>query len=662
MNSYSKSLFTNLCKDPLFKSLIFKVTTREDIDDAGWSYVLACSLILLEQYNSNKEDSFFQLAYYLILKYSLSTNDYKPLYDLSVDAGFFPIANYLLDKIEDDIGLDDSIVSSSIKTDFTENEIVFIEEQKEKLDSFLSDSNRYKSLVAPTSYGKSKLIEKDIRNHSFEKKVAVIVPTKALIWQTFTNLKSLGKELKRRIIIHDSEYDNNESFIGIFTQERALRLIEENHLFFDTIYVDEAHNLFEKDDRSVLLARLLKINEKNNPKQRVVFLSPLVEKSNNFMFGKNMIISENRINNSIKEYDIKYFDSVSLKTDYYNRFTNSFIQVNEQYANIFNYIFTNSTDKNLIYFYTPKNIEKFANEFCNYTNPLNDPQLDGLASLVESYSDKNYLMVEMVKRGAIYIHSKVPDFLKNFLYHCFNTIQSIKYIVSNGCVLEGVDFPIDSLFILDTYSLTINKTINLVGRVNRLKSIFNGQNTKLNKLLCPIHYVYSPTYCSSKIINKIECLRSDVKDDVSNPVLENAVPPKEPEKLTQFNEIKTRENDYIEDKLDDNIMLAVIKNGVDKRYSDFESSLIGIKAKIDSCSQVNNLKELMNAIADIFIKGLDFKNDYMSLARLKNQETVNYYYNYLSSAYHGTLKAKINYIKSSIEYIQKTIHQAIRFL
>lgn len=652
MDSRSKLVFTNLSKDETFDNLVKKVTIGQELNYYEWSYVLACSLTLLEQYNKTKEESYFQFAYYLILKYSFSTGNYKPLYDFSIDAGFFPISSHLSRNMNNSLNVDDWIIDSSVKTNFVADDIIYLEQQKKILDSFIKDSNRYKSLIAPTSYGKSSFIEKDIEKHSSENKIAVIVPTKALIWQTFGNLRDIGRLLKRKILVHDTEYGGEKSFIGIFTQERALRLLEDNNLSFDTIYVDEAHNIFEKDDRSILLARLLKINEKNNPNQRVVFLSPLVEQSTNFEFRLDSLISENKIVNNIKEYDIKYYDEKTKITEFYNRFTNDYVPINENSNDIFYYIFNNSTEKNLVYFYSPKKIELFAKEFCEKVSCKSDPQLLNLASLVESYSSEDYLLVETIKRGAIYIHSKIPDFLKNYLYDCFNKIPSIKYLISNGCVLEGVDFPISSLFILDTYSLTINRTTNLIGRVNRLKNIFNEKESNLKKLLCPIHYLDSKKYCSGKVKNKIELLRSNIKDVVKNPTLIKAKTPTSDDELKDFNLIKSRENLYVDKKIESKIALSLIKNGVDKRYADFDDSCRLIEEKIKNYSCVCDLERLMNSISEIFVRDHTFKGDHISLGRFKLAETVNYYYNYLCFAYHGTLKSKISYITNSIDYIK----------
>ena len=55
------------------------------------------------------------------------------------------------------------------------------------------------------------------------------------------------------------EYNNEDKFIGVFTQERAIRLIQENNISFDVLYIDEAHNLFEKQERNLSLSSLFRL-------------------------------------------------------------------------------------------------------------------------------------------------------------------------------------------------------------------------------------------------------------------------------------------------------------------------------------------------------------------------------------------------------------------
>lgn len=82
--------------------------------------------------------------------------------------------------------------------------------------------------------------------------------------------------------------DSDRRVLAIVTQERALRLIEQ-HLIFDSLYIDEAHELFNFDfglkhsNRSLLLARLLKLNKKLNPELNIYYFSPLIQNVNNLL-------------------------------------------------------------------------------------------------------------------------------------------------------------------------------------------------------------------------------------------------------------------------------------------------------------------------------------------------------------------------------------------
>lgn len=114
--------------------------------------------------------------------------------------------------------------------------------------------------------------------------------------------------------------ENTESFIAIFTQERALRLlVKENNISFDILFIDEAHNIFKNDSRNHLLARLLSLNSHKNKNAINIFLSPYVENSNNFLPKNTKNLIEKRVNFSMKELEI--YEYTSNHDIYkYNRF------------------------------------------------------------------------------------------------------------------------------------------------------------------------------------------------------------------------------------------------------------------------------------------------------------------------------------------------------
>ncbi|MFD3136088.1 DEAD/DEAH box helicase family protein, partial [Streptococcus agalactiae] len=90
--------------------------------------------------------------------------------------------------------------------------------------------------------------------------------------------------LNRKIIIHDQDYDSTNKcpLLAIVTQERALRLLEQK-LIFDSLYIDEAHELFAFDfrkklsNRSLLLSRMIRISRVINNKLNVYYFSPLIQ-------------------------------------------------------------------------------------------------------------------------------------------------------------------------------------------------------------------------------------------------------------------------------------------------------------------------------------------------------------------------------------------------
>lgn len=90
-------------------------------------------------------------------------------------------------------------------------------------------------------------------------------------------------------------------------------------------------------------------------------------------------------------------------------------------------------------------------------------------------------------------------------------------------ILEGINLPISSLFVLNGNNLYGKDLTNLIGRVNRLNLVFS-QPPKLGLLMPQVHFVNSEEYNRKKgnFENKVRLLRSSVfADNVKNPTLEN---------------------------------------------------------------------------------------------------------------------------------------------
>ncbi|MCH5180176.1 MAG: hypothetical protein J1F32_03060 [Erysipelotrichales bacterium] len=643
MNSVSKNMFSRLKnEDKYFADIIKKITIGSKLTHDELSFVLSMSIIFLEEYNSTKNSDYFEFSYFLVLSYALSSFDKTPLLDFSINNGFYPISKCLITNENKNIFT--SIIEQGIERYKTEN-IIELKEQKEKTNYLIHSKELYRAYIAPTSFGKSSFIKDDIIFQN-NKKVGIIVPKKALIWQIYRDVKDIAKENGYKLLIHDTEYSGEERIIGVFTQERAIRLLQDSNFYFDILYIDEAHNLFEKNDRNILLARLIKLNKKLNPIHKVIFLSPLINNIDNLKIDDNNI-DKQKIEFNIKEYRVKYFD-LDKNCFSYNRFTDEYYAFNVQYNDWFDYLNKEGKKKNLIYFHRPRDIEKFAKNLCEMIDDLNDFELNQIAAIIEKYVDKEYLMVDSIRRGIIYVHGKIPDSIKDYILTKFKTCDKIKYLISNTSVLEGVNFPIDSLFVLNVRSLDKNNLINLCGRVNRLNEIFTDP-PRLDKLFCPIHFVETENYGGKQNFkNKIKLLRCDGTDNVKNPLLTNS-----DMNTIDRDRIRDLENSYIDNCFDNSIRIVLIKNEINQFYRDFDEIVKILMKRIQNISYPITFEKLVESVIEIFIK--DFNNKQLidfELLRLNNSLAQAFYNYYMKGTYYSDIKSKIKYF---IKYFKSCV-------
>lgn len=633
MDSSTKLKLTNIGKIDHFKTVMEKLTRNIPLDEKESTYILTCAILFIQIFEQNKKlYSYIELAYYIILKYALVNNDYRPLYDFAINFGFYPISNAIIKtNLLSNPNLDDLIANKKI-LNYQKNNIVETLEQHIIRQNILDEDSSHFSFIAPTSFGKSSIIVEHINKYHFNK-IGIIVPTKSLLNQTYRNLKK--EMLPYKLILHDEMYNNESKFIGILTQERALRLLENNSLSFDILYIDEAHNLFKNDMRSILLTRLIRKNQAQNSNQKVVYLSPLINKSDNLLL-EDIEISEHKINFNIKEPEYYLYDSNNVISKN-NRFVNQFYKINEE-TNYFEYIIKNSTNKTFIYHRRPVNVEKFAIQLAQHLPKIESLEIENIKNILKEYVHKDFKLLDVLDKGIIYLHGKLPENIKDFLEYKYRTVPELKYLVANSVILEGVNLPISSLFIMCGYALNEHKLTNLIGRVNRLNDIFQETAISLDLLVPQIHFIDSEEYCkSTKMKNKILLLRSKIFDDyIKNPLLKNYDINKVEKNAQKLQELKLN-NEKIQEReqyilesqanIEKDLKYNIIKNNVINFYKNSEVAISIIGNKIEQCLNDENYinKNIIDKFYNIFIEDLDnYIADY-EIRRLKNDEARNFY-------------------------------------
>lgn len=262
-----------------FKSLYWKFICNSDSLSSKELEVL---LSLGTFFVGLEDESIQKLGYRIFLMYSKTTRDYKPLYELSLNKGFIPVAQFINDNLEygEKFGNLQTVINEAINQDFKQGNQYKTIGQNILFNNVSTTENKSYIVVAPTSYGKTELILSFLDINQ-DKNVCIITPTKSLLAQTKKRILDHIGNLK--IVTRPEMYsDDGKRIIAVLTQERLLRLLQENpKLSFDILIVDEAHNLLDKfskyNNRSVLLASVIIICHRRNENLSCRYLTPFLQ-------------------------------------------------------------------------------------------------------------------------------------------------------------------------------------------------------------------------------------------------------------------------------------------------------------------------------------------------------------------------------------------------
>lgn len=648
-----------------------KMSLNIPLDTSEMEYLLSCAVIFLEEYRKDKRKNlYFEIAYFIVLKSAINNGEYEPLLDVSSNFGLYPISNYITKNNLFTISASSEFSLSYQLRKFEYNSIIETYEQKKSRLELVNSNDEENCYIAPTSFGKSSLITEIIREKQL-KKVAIIVPTKSLLIQTYKLVKN--NFLSRNIIFHDEMYDGSDDFIAIFTQERALRLLKDESISFDLLIIDEAHNLFNYDSRSLLLTRLIRRNRNRNPKSVNYYLSPLISDSNNLRVENEQEIFERKIISNIKEADI-YEYKKSGEVRKYNRFLDVFFESGYS-ENFLSYIIENSKDKNFLYLRAPKRVEELSILLDSKLEFIGSPSLMELSDVISMNVHKDFYCVDYIKKGLVYLHGKLPDLIKEYLEFKFSENKEVKYVVANSVILEGVNLPVDNMYIMNTNSLDAKSLTNLIGRVNRLNEVFDDERRSLDKLMPSVHFVNSEDFNrkGGNMENQIRKLKSGVfKDTLENPLLVNFDIDKMKldlekareenklervvtleRKLDEYQEIKGREDFLITSELDSHnrVKKVLLESDILSVYFNSEQMINKLSNKVDTIVQHPTWKEshIIDRVYLLFIQGLEsyiVKKDFL---RLQHEKARDFYKMFTGNLHRLSLK---EHISDTIRYFQ----------
>lgn len=678
MVNNGKRTLTKLSKDKSFSDIFLNLLfVKGELTAEDAEFLFSVAIVFIEEFEKDNTKRFYiEFAYAIIVRTCLKLDDYRGLFDFSINFGFYPVARKIFqDKLIRKVSFQD--ILSNIRLDeFNLDNKINTLEQYNTTKKILESHEKNFAFVAPTSFGKSEIIYQHILKNNEVNNIGIIVPTKALIDQVYREIKKI-EGLNRKIIIHDQNYDseNDSRVLAIITQERGLRLLEQN-MIFDSLYIDEAHELFSFDfskksaNRSVLLTRLIRISRGINREINIYYFSPIIQNVSSLQL-KNELVSIDyfSIKNNLKVLDIKFVDDEN-SVFAYEPHLGILYKIGETNNN-FNYIVNKSKKykKSLHFLYRPRFIEQYAEKLFEVLPETTD-QSQTLAHLIEELKEivhPRFRLIKYLEKGIVYLHGRIPSNIRNYLLKYVREDTGVRHFIANSVVLAGMNLPIDSLFYISGFS-NLNDLYNLIGRVNRLNEIF-GEKGSIERILIPIYFVEMESYPQNgkgSLRNKVLSLRSKLKDEVKNPLLKEAKI--DSDNLESSDEIIEREDVVIRNFDQPDFISRITRAGAQQILN---YSVEGLRLLEDIIKNAKGLTEYENIYTgvlykikeiffDPFVSQSEEKTifyDYFeptnNVKRLRYDSTIRYYAGFIPRSY-SDLK---NRVESQVEYWNRIVEK-----
>lgn len=412
-----------------------------------------------------------------------------PIFSNLVESfGFYP---YLDPKKLGQLNLAGQCRNEFHKSDFlgiNGEKIRFHYEQK-KMEEIISDRKNL-ILSAPTSFGKSLLIEEFVARNTY-KNILIIQPTLALIDET---RKKLQKYSEYTIIVNTKQ-ELRDKNIFILTSERVLEILNKlEKLDLGFFVIDEFYKIASSkhDERiSQLNLAFYKIMSLGSP--QLLLLTPNVDKiDEEFIEKYNLTFVSTEyslVNQNLNK--IAYKDEKDKKKKFFN-------------------LLRNIEEQTIVYVKSPKQAEVLASEYIEYTKLTSDMELP-IFEWIDEHISREWSLKKFLKSRLGIHNGQYPRHIVNSQLDYFNK-GDLKVIFATTSLIEGVNTSAKNIIIFDmkkgNKKLSYFDFNNIKSRAGRMMQHFSGN----------IYYFDNPP---KKDIEKIDIPIVEQSDELQSEILIN---------------------------------------------------------------------------------------------------------------------------------------------
>lgn len=366
--------------------------------------------------------------------------------ELMKQVGLYP---YLKDEI---LSIRDAIALEMHRPEGLDS-VVFHQSQSEVYNHLMDGENVI--LSAPTSYGKSLIIDAIIASGRY-KNIVVIVPSIALIDETRKRLAAFKEQYKIITYPYQAIAERN---VLILTQERAVEIIDKVPV--DFFVIDEFYKISTNsngDERYQILNQ--------------VFYKLVKSKAQFYLLGPNI--------DNIETGALDNIQYIFIKTDFKTVVSERHrvrVKNNEERFDKLVEILKSTTDPTLVFCKSPKSANDLAKQLLEadiYGEVDNNKDVTGW--IKENYHP-DWILPNAVEHGIGVHHGRNPRALSQQFVKMFNE-EKLKCLICTSTLIEGVNTKAKTVVIYDNKIarndidfFTFN---NICGRSGRMFSHFVG--------------------------------------------------------------------------------------------------------------------------------------------------------------------------------------------
>ena len=373
------------------------------------------------------------------------------------ELGYFPYLN------TDRLGLNDAIAyefhrPQNLNGQLPDHTFVFHQQQYLVYQKIQSGKNIV--LSAPTSFGKSKIIDAVIADNTF-KNIVIVVPTLALIDETRRRLSRLFSDMYN-VISHPSQNTDADQNIFILTPERVISL-KDKFPKIDFFVIDEFYKISNNGEGYD--ARVVALNE------AFYFLFKKM-KAQFYMLGPNI--------QTIGEGIQGYFDFEFISTDFNTVITEQHrlrVTTKQQRVNKLSALCQKIDGQTIIYCKSPGQVYEVAETLLanKIQGKIND--VDSISEWISDVFHPDWVLSKGIKQG-IGIHvGPMPRSLSQDMVRLFNE-ERIQFLVCTSTLIEGVNTKAKNVIIYENKiakkKLDYFTFNNIKGRSGRMFEHFIG--------------------------------------------------------------------------------------------------------------------------------------------------------------------------------------------